>query len=131
MLFRIRWCCDIPAYFCHIDILLDEYRQNLIRNDRRPDPAKKRAQAGPDWPRTDWVECFTRYIRTRRECVGLTVAEAAELSGLELSQWGALEAGWVPQEHATIRAIAGVLHIRWTDIEFIALIARLDLEARG
>lgn len=35
-----------------------------------------------------------RYSRKRREQLGLTVERAAELSGLKLSQWLALEDSW-------------------------------------
>ena len=39
--------------------------------------------------------------------LGLTVGAAAELAGLEVSEWCALECRWVPEELNVIRSIAG------------------------
>jgi hypothetical protein len=48
--------------------------------------------------------------RRRREELGLSVERAAELTGIEISQWQALEAGWVPNLESGLReAIAETL----------------------
>ena len=47
-------------------------------------------------PQLDWGGALTRYIRQRRKELGLTQERAAELAGMELSQWCALESGWAP-----------------------------------
>ena len=41
---------------------------------------------------------FARCVRHRREQLGLSVKRAAELSGMETSDWYVLEAGWVPSQ---------------------------------
>ena len=49
-------------------------------------------------------------IRHRREELGLSIERAAQLSGMVVSEWYALEAGWVPDdESGLLRAIAGTL----------------------
>jgi|NGEPerStandDraft_6_1074524.scaffolds.fasta_scaffold306986_1 hypothetical protein len=48
--------------------------------------------------------------RRHREELGLSVERAAELTGIEISQWQALEAGWVPDLESGLReAIAETL----------------------
>lgn len=74
------------------------------------------------------VTCLARYVRERRQLLGLTVAEAAEQSGLELSEWVALELAWVPRDHNNIRAIAATLQVSWTDLGTLAFFASLPLE---
>lgn len=64
-----------------------------------------------------------RYASKRREELGITLARAAELSGLELSEWCALESGWIPEDMNTIRAVAGTLRIDWKDLSFLACFA--------
>ena len=49
-------------------------------------------------------------IRRRREELGFSIERAAQLCGIEPSQWQALEAGWVPNlESGLVDAIAGTL----------------------
>ena len=71
-----------------------------------------------------WASASARYSRVRREKLGLSVERAAELSGLELSQWHSLETGWVPEDVCVILAIATALQVRWSDFELVALFAR-------
>ena len=58
------------------------------------------------------LACFTSH---RRQELGLSVARAAELAGLELSEWYALEAGWIPEDQKVIKAIAATLSVDWGD----------------
>jgi hypothetical protein len=75
--------------------------------------------------RTMWASGLARYTGKRRQELDLTVAEAAEQSGLEVSEWCAMEeGGWVPEELNTIRSIAASLQVRWTDLDCLAMIAR-------
>lgn len=77
-------------------------------------------------PRRDWGGGLTRYIRQRRQQLGLTQQRAAELAGMELSQWCALESGWapeMPQGMDLLMAIAGTLETSWADLSFLALLA--------
>ena len=61
-------------------------------------------------PQLDWGGGLTRYIRQRRKELGLTQERAAQLAGMELSQWCALESGWapaMPEDMHMLQAIAG------------------------
>ena len=70
-----------------------------------------------------WASALARYTAARREQLGLTITEAAQLSGLQISEWVGLEDGWVPEDLATLRAIAGTLRVRWTDYHMLAFLA--------
>ena len=64
-------------------------------------------------------------IRRRREELGLSIERAAQLSGIEPSQWQALEAGWVPDlESGLLEAIAGTLESLFPCVLFIADVSR-------
>jgi transcriptional regulator with XRE-family HTH domain len=70
-----------------------------------------------------WDSALAHYTVGRREELGLTIAAAAELSGLSISQWCDLEAGWVPADLALLRAIARLLQVRWRDYHTLALLS--------
>ena len=74
--------------------------------------------------RASFASALARYTTRRRGELGLTVAAAAELSGLEICQWCSLEAGWVPDNHNVIRSIAAALEVSWTDLDMLAMFAR-------
>ena len=68
----------------------------------------------------------------RREELGLSLERAAELAGLETSEWAALESGWwIPpsDNFPLIRAIAGTLEASWVDYSFLVLMA--DCQQHG
>ncbi len=73
---------------------------------------------------------LARYAARRRGELGLSVACAAELSGLAVSEWCALEAGWVPEELHVIRSIAAALEVSWTDLDMLALFAGCAQQSR-
>ena len=77
-------------------------------------------------PQLDWNNALARYTRRRRQQLGLSQERAAELAGLELSEWYALECGWVPempQSMGLLRAIAGALQNSWAEYSFLALVS--------
>ena len=75
---------------------------------------------------TSWIaSALANYARNRREELNLSAARAAELSGIEVSEWYALEEGWVPEDRAVIQAIAATLRVRWTEVEALAFLVRL------
>lgn len=74
-----------------------------------------------------WASSLARYTAARRQELGLTIAQAADLAGLELSEWAGIEEGWVPDEILTLRAVAGVLEVRWTDYNTLAFLAGCHL----
>lgn len=67
---------------------------------------------------------LARYVRRRRAELGMTVEEAAKLAGMQISEWLALEAGWVPSERSEMRPIAEVLETSVSQISVLALICR-------
>ncbi len=80
-----------------------------VRFTRRPNPV--------------YASALGRYIHDRRLELGLTVAEAAELTGMEFCHWAALEGGWVPQDDNLIRSIAATLEVVNAQIAILAMIA--------
>ena len=79
--------------------------------------------------RADWAMLLARNVRRRREQLGLSVQRAAELSGMETSDWYALEAGWVPSvESGLLDAIADTLQSCHIQLPFIAEISRWNQE---
>jgi hypothetical protein len=73
--------------------------------------------------RLRWALSLARYTTQRRVQLGLTVAEAAELSGLQISEWAGLEEGWIPDDLATLRSIAEVLEVEWAGFHSLAFMA--------
>lgn len=72
---------------------------------------------------------FGNSVQARREELGLSLFEAAELSGLTLFQWAAVEDGaWVPESQNVIRAMAGALEASGMDM---ILLASLSAWAMG
>ena len=78
--------------------------------------------------RTDMAMLLARNVRRRREQLGLSVQRAAELSGMVVSDWYALEAGWVPDDESQLRAVAGALETGYLNLSFIAEISRYNQE---
>jgi len=69
------------------------------------------------------------WVQRRREFLGLSTAAAANLAGLQLSEWCALEEGWVPEQLSTIRAIAGTLESQWPEVHLVAEMTRYNRPA--
>jgi hypothetical protein len=60
------------------------------------------------------VPAFGAWIRNRRLELGLNCTRAATMTGIERSDWNALEAGWVPcEDERLLRSLAGTLQIRY------------------
>jgi hypothetical protein len=72
---------------------------------------------------------FARSVRRRRQALGLSVQHAAELSGMVVSDWYALEAGWVPTvESGLLDSIAGTLQVSHLELPLVAEISRYSQE---
>jgi hypothetical protein len=83
-------------------------------------------------PRPGWASALASYTRKRREELDLSLERAAELAGLESSEWDALESGWWMPASANfplIRAIAGTLEVSWMDYSFLVLMT--DCQQHG
>lgn len=76
-----------------------------------------------------YAQVLARFVQQRRFEVGLSLEEAAELSGLQVSQWAALESGWVPTEDAMFRAIGDTLAVAWPNLAIYAMAAESAQEA--
>jgi len=83
---------------------------NTSRSIRRPNP----------W----YASSLGRYVQQRRIDLGMTVAEAAELSGMEICQWAALETGWIPEDRNLLCSVAATLEVMNEQITLLASIAR-------
>ena len=83
-------------------------------------------------PRPGWTPALASYTRKRREELNLSLERAADLAGLEISEWAALESGWwmpASDNFPLIRAIAGTLEASWMDYSFLVLMA--DCQQNG
>jgi hypothetical protein len=79
--------------------------------------------------RADMAMLLARSVRQRREQLALSVKRAAELSGMVVSDWYALEAGWVPTvESGLLDSIAGTLQACHIQLPLIAEISRYNQE---
>lgn len=75
-----------------------------------------------------YIYLFARIVRNRRRELGMTVTRAAQLSGMEVSQWWAIEAGWVPTEYKTIRTIAATLEMGNSNLDLASILSSLAQE---
>ena len=50
---------------------------------------------------------------------------------MELSEWYALESGWVPEDRMVLVSIAGALSVRWTNLSLCAFFSRTAYPTRG
>ena len=67
----------------------------------------------PELRRQVWGHLFGLFVQGRRNEIDMWVEEAAGLSGMEVSEWAAIEAGRVPQQVDRLRAISGTLERAW------------------
>jgi transcriptional regulator with XRE-family HTH domain len=80
----------------------------------------------PEDPRLQPAAALAFFVERRRARLNLTVEEAARLTGLEISQWQALESGWVPEDRLDIQAIAAVLEVPEEDLQSFVDMHRLQ-----
>ncbi len=78
----------------------------------------------PELRRQVWGRLFGHGIQISRTEAGLTIEEAARLSGIELSEWMAIEDGHVPQQVDQLRSIAATLEISFEKLLNMALLCR-------
>jgi hypothetical protein len=76
--------------------------------------------------RIHYAFALARYVEGRRREFNLLIERAAELAGMEFTEWCALEAGWVPTDEGTISAIGEVLEVGRSQIAVLAMIARAN-----
>ena len=78
----------------------------------------------PEFRRQMWGRLFGLGIRENRQKIGLSIEEAARLSGMEASEWTAIEDGYVPQTAAQLHSIAGTLEISYDRLLSLVLLCR-------
>lgn len=71
-----------------------------------------------------WGRMFGDGIRAHREHVGISIEEAAGLSGMEISQWMAIEDGFVPQDVTRLRTMAAAIEMRYDQIATLAMLCQ-------
>jgi hypothetical protein len=89
-----------------------------------PSLSSARTISNPQWT----ANALARYSKKRRAELGLSVEQAAELAGMQLCQWAAMEDGWLPSERSMVRAIAETLCVHWADLNMMLLFARAAQE---
>ena len=67
-------------------------------------------------------QLFGSCIEEVRKTAGLSLEEAARLSGMEFSEWVAIEEGCVPQDVNRLRAMAETMQISFDQIANMVLL---------
>ena len=78
----------------------------------------------PELRRQAWGRVFGLGIQEARKSAGLSIEDAAHLSGMESSEWMAIEGGHVPQETDRLRAMAAALEVSFEKIFNLVLLCR-------
>ena len=71
---------------------------------------------------------FGSCIQEARKKADLTIEEAARLSGMEISEWLAIEDGCVLQDINKLRVMAGAMEISFDKIATLVLVCRAAWE---
>ena len=78
-----------------------------------------------------YAEMFGESVRQRRLELGISIPEAADLSGINMWQWAAMEYGlWIPEDGPVMRSIAGTLEADYLALSFWALVSRVNQPER-
>ena len=78
----------------------------------------------PDQRRETWGRLFGFGIMQARKGAGLSIEQAARLAGIEVSEWAAIEDGYVPQDQNRLRAMAAAMEISFDRIAMLVLLCR-------
>ena len=78
----------------------------------------------PEVRRQSMGRLFGSFIQQTRKKADLSIEQAACLSGMEVSEWTAIEDGYVPQDINRLRAMAGAMEIRFDQIAMLVLLCR-------
>jgi hypothetical protein len=78
----------------------------------------------PEIRRQSMGRLFGFSIQEARKSARLSIEDAARLSGMESSEWMAIEDGNVPQETNQLRAMAEVMEINFDQIVSWVLVCR-------
>lgn len=78
----------------------------------------------PEIRRESMGRLFGHGICACRKQAGLSIEQAASLSGMEASEWIAVEDGCVPQDVNRLRAMAAAMEISFDKIATLVLVCR-------
>ena len=73
---------------------------------------------------TVWSRLFGRSICETRKSAGLSLEEAARLSGMQASEWLAIEEGYALEDVNRLRAMADAMEISFDRIAMVVLLCR-------
>jgi transcriptional regulator with XRE-family HTH domain len=65
-------------------------------------------------------------VQRRRENLHMSMERAADLAGMQFSEWFALEAGWVPDTLNVLRAVADTLEVGYLQLSFLAEVSKYN-----
>ena len=87
------------------------------------------SQAPSSVPRRAWCQLFGSMVQDRREAIGRSVEDAAQLAGMESSEWAAIEAGHIPadlvsDDGARFRSMADALEVRFEDMALLVYLCQ-------
>ena len=82
----------------------------------------------PEVRRQSMGRFFGSCIREVRKGAGLSIEEAARLSGMAASEWMAIEEGSVPQDVNQLRAMAGAMEVSFDKIATLVMVCRAAWE---
>ena len=82
----------------------------------------------PELRRQSMGRLFGFCIQKVRENASLSIEKAARLSGMEISEWAAVEEGYVPQDINRLRAMADAMAISFDKIATLVLVCRAAWE---
>jgi hypothetical protein len=78
----------------------------------------------PEIRRQSMGRLFGFCIEETRLSAGLSIEDAARLSGMATSEWMAIEDGCVPRDLNRLRAMAGALQVSFDKIASMVLVCR-------
>jgi transcriptional regulator with XRE-family HTH domain len=82
----------------------------------------------PEIRRRSMGRLFGFCIEETRKSAGLSIEDAARLSGMALTEWMAIEAGNVPQDINRLPAMAEAMQISFDTIASMVLVCRAAWE---
>jgi transcriptional regulator with XRE-family HTH domain len=72
-----------------------------------------------------WGRLFGAFIESARKKAGLSVEQAARLTGMDVRRWSAVESGaWLPTTRQQFHLIAAALDMEWATMTRIVLMCR-------
>ena len=71
-----------------------------------------------------WSRIFGHMIENAREQSGRSLEETAELAGMEVTEWLAVEAGYVPSGTTWLRPMADALALNYDQIASMVVLCR-------